>query len=55
MRKDDRRLEEHAPAAPRKPYVKPSFRAERTFETMALSCGKVSTTQGQCHMVLKHS
>jgi hypothetical protein len=33
----------------RKPYVKPSFRFEQTFETMALACGKVQPTQGQCH------
>jgi len=39
----------------RKPYVKPGFRYERVFETMALSCGKTSGTEGQCHMVLKRS
>lgn len=33
----------------RKPYVKPAFRFERVFETRALSCGKVSDTQGSCH------
>jgi hypothetical protein len=33
---------------PRKPYQKPAFRYERVFETMALSCGKVSPTQFQC-------
>ena len=27
----------------RKPYVKPSFRHEQVFETMALACGKVNT------------
>jgi hypothetical protein len=32
----------------KKPYVKPEFRHEKVFETMALSCGKVQTTQGQC-------
>ena len=32
----------------KKPYLKPAFRYERVFETMALSCGKVDTTQGQC-------
>ena len=26
----------------KKPYQKPSFRFERVFETMALSCGKLS-------------
>ena len=32
----------------KKPYVKPEFRHEKVFETMALSCGKIQTTQGQC-------
>jgi hypothetical protein len=32
----------------KKPYVKPAFRFERVFETQALSCGKVHTTQAQC-------
>jgi hypothetical protein len=32
----------------RRPYQKPAFRYERVFETMALSCGKVSVTQFQC-------
>jgi hypothetical protein len=39
----------------RKPYVKPSFRYERVFETMALTCGKTAGTEGQCHMVMKRS
>lgn len=30
-----------------KPYLKPAFRHEQVFETMALACGKVGT-QGQC-------
>ncbi len=33
----------------RKPYVKPEFRHEKVFETMALSCGKISQTQSSCH------
>lgn len=32
----------------RKLYEKPAFRFERVFETAALSCGKVNTTQLQC-------
>jgi hypothetical protein len=32
-----------------KPYHKPEFRAEKTFETTALTCGKVQVTQPQCH------
>ena len=39
----------------RKPYVKPGFRFERVFETMALSCGKTAGQQGQCHLVTKRS
>jgi hypothetical protein len=37
----------------KKPYHKPSFRFESVFETRALTCGKVDTTQGQCHMIQK--
>jgi hypothetical protein len=36
-------------AKTKKPYTKPSFREERAFETMALSCGKLAT-QGQCQV-----
>ncbi len=39
----------------KKPYLKPAFRFERTFETMALACGKMAGNEGQCHMVLKRS
>jgi hypothetical protein len=39
----------------RKPYRKPAFRFERVFETMALSCGKVHFTQGQCRFNRKTS
>jgi len=35
-------------AAIRKPYQKPDFRFERVFEILALSCGKIYTTQAQC-------
>ncbi len=41
--------------SPRKAYQKPAFRHERVFETMALSCGKVQSTQGQCHFNRKNS
>ena len=33
----------------KKPYQKPAFRHEKVFETSALSCGKVQTTQSSCH------
>ncbi len=39
----------------KKPYQKPSFRHERVFETMALSCGKLSTTQSQCSLNVQNS
>ena len=32
----------------KKPYEKPSFRYEQVFVTTALSCGKISGTQGSC-------
>lgn len=41
--------ESPARTSAKKPYQKPAFRHERVFETMALSCGKVQTTQGSCH------
>lgn len=41
-----------APAATqdegRRQYVKPEFRHEQVFETMALACGKVNDTQAPC-------
>jgi hypothetical protein len=40
---------EEARAAVRKPYQKPAVRYERVFETSALSCGKVQSTQRGCH------
>jgi hypothetical protein len=43
------------PGKAKKPYRKPSFRHERVFETMALSCGKVVITQQQCHFHRKNS
>jgi hypothetical protein len=40
---------------PRKAYEKPAFQHERVFETMALSCGKLSPTQFTCHFNRKVS
>ena len=42
-------------ATSKKPYEKPSFRYERVFETMALSCGKIDSTQSQCKFNKKNS
>ena len=39
----------------KKPYQKPEFRFEQVFETMALSCGKVSPTEFQCRFNRKTS
>ena len=39
----------------KRPYQKPAFRYERIFETMALSCGKISPTQAQCKFNKKNS
>jgi hypothetical protein len=41
--------------SPKKAYVKPAFQHERVFETMALACGKVSSTQSQCNTNRKAS
>ena len=38
-----------------KPYQKPALRYERVFETSALTCGKVQTTQSGCHASRKTS
>ena len=32
----------------KRPYLKPGFHHEPVFETMALACGKVQTTQNAC-------
>ncbi len=42
-------------SADKKPYQKPQFRFERVFETQALTCGKVQSTQGSCHSNRKNS
>ena len=40
------KLASDSPRVPRKPYVKPEFRYERAFETMALACGKMTRHPG---------
>ena len=45
----------HGKSTAKKPYRKPAVRHERVFETSALSCGKVQTTQGSCHSNRKTS
>ena len=39
----------------KRPYKKPAFESERAFETMALACGKVSSTQAICRFNRKRS
>lgn len=39
----------------KRPYVAPAFRFEKVFETNALTCGKVISTQGSCKFILKNS
>ena len=39
----------------KKPYNKPAIRHERVFETSALTCGKVPTTQSGYHQNRKTS
>lgn len=39
----------------RKPYLKPSFEREKVFETQALTCGKMQSTQSGCHQSRKSS
>lgn len=54
---EDRDRPEGGDAAGRakKPYVKPAFRHERVFETMALACGKISATQASCRTNRRNS
>ena len=49
--------EKHGSNSPavKKPYMKPEFRFERAFETMALSCGKIRGTQALCRFNRKNS
>jgi hypothetical protein len=39
----------------KKPYLKPAFRHEKVFETMALACGKMQATQASCRANRKNS
>ena len=46
MEKSSKELQSKAPK--KKMYVKPAFQHEKVFETMALACGKLTSTQSQC-------
>ena len=39
----------------KKRYLKPAFRHEKVFETMALACGKISGTQASCRTNRRNS
>jgi hypothetical protein len=45
----------NSPRTPKKPYLKPEFRYERAFETMALACGKMRGNQALCRFNRKNS
>ena len=53
--KTRKRTPSNAPAKGKRPYQKPAFRQEGVFETMALACGKLSSTQAQCKTNIKNS
>jgi hypothetical protein len=50
-----RKREETMSQPTKKPYHPPTLRFERAFETLALTCGKVQTTQSGCHQNRKTS
>lgn len=52
---DEKKLSDSLRRGKKKPYQKPEFRHEKVFETMALSCGKVSPTEFQCRFNRKNS
>lgn len=56
MNSTDRQADQAVEAgAAKKPYVRPAFRHERVFETMALACGKISGTQASCRTNRRNS
>jgi hypothetical protein len=51
----EEKIGQDSPSSAKKPYLKPEFRYERAFETMALSCGKVRGSQALCRFNRKNS
>ncbi|MFZ1129164.1 MAG: hypothetical protein WBV31_20370 [Terriglobales bacterium] len=51
----DKRQQPVTAGKEKKRYQKPAFRSERVFETLALSCGKISGTIPQCQFSRKTS
>ncbi len=54
-REQPKNRQDQAASRAKKPYRKPDFEFERVFETMALSCGKISPVQAQCRFNRKNS
>jgi hypothetical protein len=52
---DGKKRPEPGPSGGKRIYVKPAFRHERVFETMALACGKISATQASCRTNRRNS
>jgi hypothetical protein len=48
MSKEDQQKGTQTPKK-KAPYRKPALRCESVFETSALRCGKVQSTQAPCH------
>jgi hypothetical protein len=55
MKDEESKVSAPGEAAPRKPYVKPAFRHEKVFETMALACGKINAVQAACRTNRRNS
>lgn len=55
MTKHDKGIQQSRASGAKKPYVKPGFQREKVFETMALTCGKVQSTEHGCHSSRKVS
>jgi hypothetical protein len=53
--KNSRNVQPSSDHTAKRPYNKPVVRYERVFETSALTCGKVQTTQSGCHQNRKTS
>jgi hypothetical protein len=47
--------QEHKKAPAKRSYKKPEVRHESVFEVMALNCGKMASTQGECRSLRKTS
>ena len=52
---DSKQRPERQPPEGKRTYVKPAFRHERVFETMALACGKINVVQASCRVNRRNS